>query len=138
MPFLHGCGMTVTNANTWPLSQLGAPSLHGLFSQPRQFFSHEFGFLSRTFCSPATLPSECNDSSFSARLFLTALLEADCYGSQAMLELNSHSKASSHELLLEAAASSPTITTIHSPRSDTMMSEQRKRNTKIHNKWRFY
>jgi hypothetical protein len=104
---------------------------NGLFSQPRQFFSHGSGFLSRTFCSPVRLSLQSsNDSFFSARLFLTALFEADCYGS--LYAANSAQSKLSHELLLEAAASSQTLTTVRSPRSDTTMSGQRQRNTEIH------
>jgi len=109
------------------------------------------------FCSPAILPLEHNDSFFSTQLFLTALLEANspfCYGSQAMLELNSsdtlilgHSPLpfTTHLinnnieelpilqhltslLCLEAATSSQTLTTVHSPRSDTTMCGQRQIN----------
>jgi hypothetical protein len=78
MPFLHGYGMTVTTANTWPLSQLGAPS-------------HR--------------------------------MQAD---------LHTGRLASSLTANLEAAASSPTLTTASSPCSDTTMSGQRQINTEIY------
>lgn len=67
MPFLHGYGMTVTIANTWPLSQLGAPS-------------HR--------------------------------MQANLHTGRLASPLTAN---------LEAAASSPTITAIRSPRSDTTM-----------------
>jgi len=78
MPFLHGYGMTVTIANTWPLSQLGAPS-------------HR--------------------------------MQANLHTGRLASPLTAN---------LEAAASSPTITAIRSPRSDTTMCGQRQ-NNEIHN-----
>ena len=85
MPFLHGYGMTVTIANTWPLSQLEAPS-------------HR--------------------------------MQADLHTGRLASPLMAN---------LEAAASSPTITAIRSPRSDTTLSGQRQnKHRNIHSKWRFY
>jgi hypothetical protein len=111
-----------------PTKKKLTPSLHGLFSQPRQFFSHGSGFLSRTFYSPVALPSERNDSFFIARLSwkLTATDLKLCWNSTLTGKLDLM------KLLLEAAASSQTLTTVRSPRSDTTMSGQRQRKTEIH------